>query len=359
VAFPVRRERLLLTDDVLGRREAVRGCRRGLDAICVWLAVRKAFAVQAFCLVFALSLTAQEEPKRVGIKERQAPMSDLKPTATIELGGKPDWTVITDDAVWVSNSELRAIQRIDPETNRVVAQVDLPGEPCSGLAYGFGSVWSPICDGQKGLARIDASTNRVTAILPVVPGYDEGSIATSEDSVWLVTNKDGLLLRIDPKTNSVRQKIQLSPGAFNPMYSDGTIWVTNIEKGTVTALNAHSGEVRKEDRVGERPRFLTAGAGSIWVLLQSDGSVTRVDAKNVSAWANTPAGIPGHGGEICFGDGFVWATAIDIPLTKIDPQTGQVVKQWVGPGGDSVRYGHGSLWLTNLKHGQMWRIPPR
>jgi streptogramin lyase len=321
--------------------------------------VRKTFVVLAICLVFALSLNSQEEPKRVGIKKLQAPMSELKPTATIELGGKPDWTVITDDAVWVSNSELHAIQRIDPVTNRVVTQVDLPGEPCSGLAYGFGSVWTPICDGQKGLARIDASANRVMAILPVVPADDEGSIATSEDSVWLVTNKEGLLLRIDPKTNSVRQEIQLPPGVFNPIYGDGTIWVTNIEKGTVIAINADTGKVRKEEMVGERPRFLTAGAGSIWVLLQSDGSVTRVDAKNANAWANIPVGIPGQGGEICFGGGFVWATVMDIPLTKIDPQTGQVVKQWVGPGGDSVRYGHGSLWLTDLKHGQMWRIPPQ
>jgi len=283
-------------------------------------------------------------------------MSELKPIATIELGGKPDWTVITDDAVWVSNSELRTIQRIDPETNEVVAQVALPGEPCSGLTYGFGSVWSPICDGQKGLARIDVRTNHVTAILPVVPANDEGSIATSEDSVWFVTNKDGLLLRIDPKTNSVRQEIRLSPGAFNPIYSDGTIWVTNIEKGTLIAVDANTGEVRKEESVGKQPRFLTAGEGSIWVLLQSDGSVTRVDAKTVRAGANTPAGIPGHGGEICYGNGAVWATVIDIPLTKIDAKSGRVVKQFVGVGGDSVRYGHGSLWLTDLQHGKMWRL---
>jgi len=318
--------------------------------------MRKAFVVQTSCLVFALSLNTQEESKRVGIRELQAPMSELKPKATIELGGKPDWTVITDDAVWVSNSELHAIQRIDPKTNQVVARVDLPGEPCSGLTYGFGSVWSPICDGQKGLARVDATTNGVTVILPVVPADDEGSIATSQDSVWLVTNKDGLLVRIDPKTNSVRQEIHLPPGSYNPMYSEETIWVTNIERGTLIAVDANTGEVRKEERVGQQPRFLTAGEGSIWVLLQSDGSVTRVDAKTVYARANTPAGIPGHGGEICYGNGAVWATVIDIPLTKIDAKSGRVVKQWVGVGGDSVRYGHESLWLTDLKHGRMWRI---
>lgn len=298
-----------------------------------------------------------QEPKRAGIKELQAPMSELKLTATIELGGKPDWTVVTEDAVWVSNSELHAIQRIDPATNKVVANVELPGEPCSGLAVGFGSVWSPLCDGQKGLARIDAETNRLTAILPFVPADDEGSIAASEDSVWLVTRKDGRMLRIDGKTGAVRQQMQLSPGASNPLYSHGTIWVTNVEKGTLIAVDANSGEITKEERVGARPRFLTAGAGSIWALNQGDGSVTRVDEKTISVLANIPAGIPGSGGEICFGEGAVWATILGIPLTEIDAKTGHVLKQWVGPGGDSVRYGFGSIWLTDLKHGKMLRLP--
>ena len=39
VAFPVWRERLLVADDVLGRREAVRGRRGGLDAVRVRLAL--------------------------------------------------------------------------------------------------------------------------------------------------------------------------------------------------------------------------------------------------------------------------------------------------------------------------------
>jgi len=284
-------------------------------------------------------------------------MSELKPTATIELGGKPDWTVVTDDAVWVSNSELHAIQRIDPKANKVVAKVDLAGEPCSGLAFGFGSVWSPICEGQKGLARIDAKTNRVIAVLPVVPVDSEGSIAVSDDSIWLATGHDGRLARIDPNTNSVRQEIHLPVGSYNPMHSDGIVWVTSVEKGVLTPVKADSGEVLAPIAVGPKPRFLTAGAGSIWILNQGDGSETRVDAKTRKVISNISAGIPGYGGEICYGHGAVWATVIEIPLTKIDAKTSRVVKQWVGPGGDSVRYGLGSIWLTDLLHGKMLRLP--
>jgi DNA-binding beta-propeller fold protein YncE len=101
--------------------------------------------------------------------------------------------------------------------------------------------------------------------------------------------------------------------------------------------------------VGPGPRFLTAGAGSVWTLNQGDGTVSRVDMKTRMVVANIEVGLPGTGGELAFGAGHVWATVFQIPLSEIDPATIQVVKQWVGAGGDSVRVGHGSLWLSNLR----------
>ena len=105
-------------------------------------------------------------------------------------------------------------------------------------------------------------------------------------------------------------------------------------------------------------RIARNGAGSIWTLNQGDGSITRVDAKTRRVIATIQTGIPGHGGEIAFGANSVWATVIDIPLTQISPTSNTVVRQYAGPGGDSVRYGFSSLWLTNLRGGQLWRLPP-
>ena len=68
------------------------------------------------------------------------------------------------------------------------------------------------------------------------------------------------------------------------------------------------------------------------------------------------AGIAGEGGEMTFGDGAVWATMIGYPITRISPDTNRVVGQWHGDGGDSIRVGYGSLWLTNLKGGKVWRL---
>jgi len=108
--------------------------------------------------------------------------------------------------------------------------------------------------------------------------------------------------------------------------------------------------------VGPTPRFMTAGAGAVWTLNQGDGTVSRVDTATRKLVTNIDVGIPGTGGELAFGNGHVWATVFQIPISEIDPATNTVVKQWTGPGGDAIRVGHGSVWLSNLRDGNVWRI---
>ena len=304
------------------------------------------------------AITMMPAADKVARPSVQVPLAELPRTAAFPLGGRPDWMVMTEAAVWVSNGKLKAVQRIDPKTNTVVAKIDFPAPPCSGLAFGFGSIWVPL-EGKPGaLARIDAATNQITATLPIAPASDEGSITVSGDSVWLMGDEHGTLLRIDPATNTVRQKISVPAGSFNPLYADGIVWVTGFESNVVTAVDALTGAVVETISVGPKPRFLTAGGGAIWTLNQGDGSITRIEVKSRRVHATIAAGLPGGGGEICYGDGSVWATMLDVPLTRIDATTNQVIRQWMGEGGDSVRCGHGSIWLTHLRGGLLWRLQP-
>lgn len=69
------------------------------------------------------------------------------------------------------------------------------------------------------------------------------------------------------------------------------------------------------------------GAGSIWTLNQGDGTVTRIDGKTGRPLATIALGLPGHGGDIAYGDGKIWVTMAGIPLTAIDPATNKPVSQ--------------------------------
>jgi virginiamycin B lyase len=293
---------------------------------------------------------------RPRVKEFQVPFDSLKPEAKFKIGEDADWVQVTDDAVWVASSNPASVHRIDPKTNKEVAIVPVPGDPCSGLAFGFGSLWVPLCGKPNSMVRIDSTTNKIVATLTLGPAGPEGGIAASRDSIWIVTDDAGGLVRIDPVTNKARQSISIAPGSFNPIFSEDVIWITSGRANLLTAVVASSGTVLGTIPVGPKPRFLAAGGGSIWTLNQGDGSVTRVDARSRKVTATITVGIPGHGGDIAWGAGSVWTTVFGVPLTAMNGNTNKIRRQWVGPGGDALRFGHDAVWLTDNKRGTLSRI---
>ena len=132
-----------------------------------------------------------------------------------------------------------------------------------------------------------------------------------------------------------------------------------MESSVLTAVDAASGKVLESVAVGPKPRFLAAGGGSVWTLNQGDGTVSRVDEKSRKVTGTIRVGIPGAGGDIGYGADSVWATVFDVPLTRIDATANKVVRQWVGNGGDSLRFGYGSIWLTDYHRGLMSRFPDK
>jgi virginiamycin B lyase len=282
-------------------------------------------------------------------------MSTIVPASVFDVGGAPDWQVATDDALWVSNSPLGMLHRLNPATNEVQVSIDVGKKPCSGLAAGFGSIWVPVC-GDKQLVRVDMATNKIVGVVPVAPADSEGGVAAGPDAVWIVVAPGDKLARIDPKTNAVANLIGVPAGSASCLYADGAIWITSPEKNLLTRVDPAKREVTDTIEVGPKPRFQTFGAGSVWTLNQGDGTVSRIDVKSRKVVATIRAGIPGDGGEIAFGAGHVWATVFQIPISEIDPATNTVTRQWVGPGGDSIRVAHGSVWLSNLQQHNIWRI---
>ncbi len=283
-------------------------------------------------------------------------IGELRKTVTLHLGKTVDWVAIAPDAVWVGSTGPFAVHRIDPKTNKRVAAVKLPGEPCAGLATGFGSLWVPLCGRSRMLAKVDLESNRLLNVFKIGPAAAEGGVTASPDSVWLVVNKDGSLARIDPATGTVRQTIRVPPGSYNPFYSDGQVWVTRADGSEITAVDAVTGVVSATAQTGPGPRFLTAGAGAVWVLNQGDGSLTRVDIRTSKTTKTIALGIPGHGGDISFGGGMVWVTVWNIPLSVVDGASSTLLCQWKGPGGDSLGIGDGAIWLTDYHAGTISRI---
>ncbi|WP_263378033.1 Vgb family protein [Granulicella paludicola] len=283
------------------------------------------------------------------------PMSDLVTEAVIPVEGSPDWATISKDSIWITSARANHVVQILAATSKPGLIIDVP-RPCSGLAYGADSIWIPSC-GSHSVLRVDAATGKTLATIPGDPANSEGGITFGADSAWIVT-KPSTLIRIDPKTNTVAASVELPSGSQNPLFADGYIWITSFEHDNLLKLDPKTNAIVATIPVGPKPRFLTSGAGSIWTLNQGDGSVSRVEMKSGKPLATIALGIPGTGGEITFGAGSVWPTNIDFPVSQIDAATNKVVKQWGGPGGDGIKFGFGSVWLSNGHEQTVARFSP-
>jgi hypothetical protein len=281
------------------------------------------------------------------------------PRATIVTGGGPDWMATGAGSMWIANISLKEVERINAASNAIAARIKVKGVPCSGAAFGFSSVWIPLCANDKGtsLVRINAATNRIVATLPIAPANSEGGITVSPDAVWMAT-ANSELSGIDPATGAVRRRVRVAAGSQNPVYAAGMVWITSKASNVITAIDARNGRVVATIPIPGGPHFAGAGGGAVWTIGQVDGVVTRVDIKNKRVAARIYANIAGFGGDVTYGSGYVWTTLVGVPFTKIDASNNSIVAQWYGRGGDAVDFGYGTVWLANYNDHLVWRMKP-
>jgi streptogramin lyase len=283
-------------------------------------------------------------------------IADLRVDAKIALGRAADWVAITDDAVWIGSTGPNAVNRIDPISNEITSRVELPGIPCAGLALGFGHLWVPLGGKDPSLAQVDLLTTSLREVFPVPFVAPEGGVTTGGGSVWLSVDDEGTVARIDPENGLIQQTVQLPAGSYNPLFSEGLIWVTHANGASVATIDPASGSQHGTTWTGPAPRFLAAGHRAIWTLNQGDGSLTRIDARSQTVLSTVALNTPGTGGDIAVGAGRIWTTVRGTPLSATDMRTGRLLCQWVGSGGDSIGVGHGAIWLVNCRAGEVSKI---
>jgi virginiamycin B lyase len=190
----------------------------------------------------------------------------------------------------------------------------------------------------------------------------EGSIAVDDRYVWYASSEDGhsgTLSQVEVKTGRKLKGIAVGKDTGVVKLAFGSVWAISSGDGNVYRVDPATKKVTAMITVAEGPRFTTEGAGSLWVLTQSDGNVSRIDPATNKVVALIPVHVPGKGGEICYGGGFIWVTMDGNPVTRIDPATNKVIDQYGKyPKADAVRYGFGSVWVSDHGKGELWRIDP-
>jgi len=280
----------------------------------------------------------------------------------IPIGGDADWLAIGFGSVWVTVAKNNEVVRVDPVRNVVQARIAVDKEPCYGIGSGVDHVWVLNCQ-SKTLTRINPQTNAVDMRVPVkIDDSGEGSIAVDDHYVWYASNEEGnasTLSQVEVKTGRKLKGITVGKDTGVVRLAFGSVWAVSSGEGNVYRVNPATRKVTAMITVAEGPRFTTDGAGSLWVLTQSDGNVTRIDPATNKVTVVIPVHVPGKGGEICFGGGLIWVTMDGTPVTRIDPATNKVIDQYGNYSkADAIRYGFGSIWVSDHGKGELWRIDP-
>jgi virginiamycin B lyase len=101
------------------------------------------------------------------------------------------------------------------------------------LALGYGSVWIP--SGRSGLVvRIDPQTNTATSSIRVAG--TPSTIAVGAGAVWVKHSDPSSVQRIDPQTNTVTATVPVPSGLYGLAVDDHGLWTVEYLGDTVTRL---------------------------------------------------------------------------------------------------------------------------
>jgi ABC-type branched-subunit amino acid transport system substrate-binding protein/DNA-binding beta-propeller fold protein YncE len=231
---------------------------------------------------------------------------------TFKTDGVPSEIVAGEGALWVGNAGGRgetnttvSISRIDPGSGRVTRTVKLPGSnegvlPSAGLprlAVGAGAVWALTAGG---VSRIDPDSGKVVARIDA----DTVTIAAGDEGVWFPTGDPPAVMRIDPRTNRVSEKIPVATqGLWGIAVGAGSVWTTAREDGVVFRIEPGRNPTTRTIDVGVGVTMVDFGAGALWAGNYIDGRVSRIDPRTNLVTARTSIGAPQ---SLAAGAGAAW-----------------------------------------------------
>ena len=205
-----------------------------------------------------------------------------KIAATIDLGqescGEP---AVGLGRVWVGpcDSSTRTIV-VDAATNQVVGTIDAGG---GSIAFTKDALWMGDVSGQ--LAKVDPTTYKVVARYDTFHGGIVGWVVTAAGSLWAVQedadgNWGGEIAKIDPATGSVVSRLSVpDPGDDACVTADlGFIWVKGDKDGRLLRIDPKTSAMTTFTLPGFRGLtqlfdiWPATGLGSVWVRL-TDGTV--------------------------------------------------------------------------------------
>jgi len=248
-----------------------------------------------------------------GEKLARISTGDVFPTWEIGGGG----LTVGNGSLWLAGAaaapgEVGGVHaflvRVDPDTNAIMARIDLGTGSGAGVAVDDSGVWAlsfSVADSgttRMLVTRVDPSSNAVVATIPLDATYGhyifavEGSIVVQTNAVRHDTVAGTVLDIIDPATNTIERSVPLGSYAWAAAAEAG-LWA--IDGRTIKAIDPATGEVLDTWEISNTGDAAAVGEGGVWFLDPShraavhrfDPAIGLVDASVKLDRDSTPIAI--------------------------------------------------------------------
>jgi streptogramin lyase len=182
------------------------------------------------------------------------------------------------------------------------------------------------------------------------------AIAVGDGGVWLTTVRS--VVRIDPRTNRVVQRLQLEPVLGAVTIAGRQLWLARnpIDSGKTAAapsqlwsVDTLSGRLRGQPIHFQLIADLAAAAGAIWITNGDHaqyGRLFQIDPRRRTITRTLK--IPGAPGGVVAERGLLWIVASDTGnLFRVDPHTAKLVGKPIRAGKSllTVAAGQDRIWV--------------
>jgi DNA-binding beta-propeller fold protein YncE len=195
---------------------------------------------------------------------------------------------------------------------------------------------------------------------PVKVGTPPLRIAAGAKAVWVTSEKDGTLTKLDPETGEVLgEPHRLGAGISGVAIGSNWTWATNSETGKLLRLDPKSGRVLKAIDLPGEPGPLALGGGRVWVADEGGKGITAVNAEAGEVYKR---GLPPQAQRLrlAWGAQGLWVTIADAnALRRVDPRNllaGDPIRVGRGPAGVTVAGGF--VWVANSREGSVTKVNP-
>jgi streptogramin lyase/predicted Ser/Thr protein kinase len=193
---------------------------------------------------------------------------------------------------------------------------------------------------------------------PIAIGTPPLRLDAGPKAVWVTSEKDGTLTRLDPESGEVVASRNLGKGISGVAVGSKWVWITDPERGVLRRLEPRSGREKEIPLPGE-PGPIALGGNRVWLADLTGKGVSAGNAEGASLYrGGLPPQAPGL--RLAWGDGGLWVAIADAGvIRRLDPDTlvaGETIRVGRGPAGLTIAGGF--VWVANSREGAVAKVDP-